>query len=134
MNKKTLFSAAAIAILSLNACATSSSSSPDIGERISARGGKISNYGETWSAGQKDVNKGTRLIEKSGKSAITAQKRLENARADFAKAEAQIKKAEQDRANGQQLVSDGTVQMQRAENDYAALRAGPSANPNAPQN
>ena len=127
------FAIAATSALCLSACAGSSNAPMDTGERISQRGGQISNYGDAWSAGRKDVAQGEQMVEKSGKNAADAQKKLEKARAEVAKAEARIQSSETDRADGQRLINNGKVAMQRAEADYSVIRSGPSANQNAPR-
>jgi chromosome segregation ATPase len=103
------------------------------GERISQRGGTISEYGEAWTAGQKNVRQGEQMIDRSSTSADRARKQLSDARAQVARAEQRLRDAETGKNDGQRLVSDGTYQMQRAEADYAVIRAGPSANPAAPR-
>jgi peptidoglycan hydrolase CwlO-like protein len=117
--------AASLALLS-GACSTASTG-PDTGERISQRATKIGDYGSAWSGGQKNVKDGQQLVEKSGSRLSDAEKDLARSRERVAVAERQIAEAQANRTKGQQLVQDGTGQMQRAEADYAALRTGPSA-------
>jgi hypothetical protein len=124
---------AATSALFLGACAGSGNAPATAGERISQRGGTISQYGEAWTAGQQNVRQGEQLIGKSGTSADRARKQLSSARAEVEKAEKRLRDAETARSEGQRLVADGTYQMQRAEADYQAIRAGPSANPITPR-
>lgn len=120
MNKFTEISAFALLTVGLAACAGSASSSMNAGQRISERGGEITQYGEEWSAGNKAVRDGRKLEAKSTDQITDARKKLARAEADQAKA--------------QQMISDGTTQMQRSEADYAAVRAGPAAvSPPQPQ-
>lgn len=104
----------------------------DAGQRMSQRGHEIGDYGSAWSDGQRDVTQGRRLVEKNSDSSVDAEKRLARARADVAKAEEQLRKAQLGRSDGERLIADGTAQMQRAESDYTAVRAGPPvvADPN----
>jgi septal ring factor EnvC (AmiA/AmiB activator) len=111
MNKFTIISATALFTLTLGACA--GSGSMNAGERISERGGEITQYGDAWSSGNKEVRNGQRMIDKSNKQIADARKKLANAEADQAKA--------------QQMIIDGTSKMQRSEAEYAATRAGPAA-------
>lgn len=127
MKKLPFVAVAATFALSLGACANTGSSPMDAGERISQRGSKISNYGDSWSDGKQDVKQGERMVEKSGKSSDDAQKDLEDARKDVAEAEARIQRADSLRIEGEQLIADGTVQMQRAEADYTVIRSSPAA-------
>jgi hypothetical protein len=78
----------------------------DTGQRISQRGGEISGYGDAWSA---------------------AQKQLVSGRAKVANAEERIREAQTEKAEGEQMISDGTAKMQRAESGYKAISGGPSA-------
>lgn len=132
MNKQILLGVTAIAVMSLSACA-GDSSPMSTGERISERGGQISGYGDEWSTGRHNLEQGQNMIEKGSKDAAKGEVELAKARENVAKAEARIRAALEVRTNGEQLVSDGTAKMQRAEADYSAVRSGPSANPN-PQN
>lgn len=134
MKKIPFFAIAATSALWLSACAGSTNSPMDTGDRISQRGGQISDYGDAWSAGQQDVKRGAQMVEKSGKSSAHAQKQLVDARAKVTKAEARIRAAEQVKADGERLISDGTTQMKTAEADYTGIRSGPPAIGNAPQN
>ncbi len=113
MNKFTEISAFALLTLGLAACAGSASSSMDTGQRISERGGAITQFGDEWSAGDKSVRDGRKLSAKS-------TDRIAAARETLAKAEA-------DQARAQQMITDGTARMERSEADYAAVRAGPAA-------
>lgn len=99
-------------ILGLGACA-GSGSSMNAGERISERGGEIAQYGAAWTAGNKDVRNGEKLIAKSTDQIADARKKLAEAEADQARA--------------RQMIADGTTAMRRSEADYAAARAGPAA-------
>lgn len=83
------------------------------GERISQRGSAITQYGDAWTSGNKEVRDGQRLIDKSSKQIADAQKKLDKAEADQAKA--------------RQMIADGTAKMQRSEAEYAAIRARPAA-------
>ncbi len=83
------------------------------GERISERGGEITQYGEAWTSGNKAVRDAEKLAAKSTKQIDDARKKLGKAEADQAKA--------------RQMISEGTAKMQRSEADYAAARAGPAA-------
>lgn len=105
----------ALATIGLAACAGSASSSMNTGERISARGDNITQNGDDWSAGNKALRDGEKLAAKS-------TDRIEKARKQLAEAEA-------DQVKARRMISDGTIMMQRSEAEYAATRAGPSANP-----
>ncbi len=111
----------------LGACSSAKNSHMDAGDRISQRGNEISGYGKSWTTGQQASAKGSRMIEKSSKDTAEAGKRLAHARDLAAEAQAQIQAAETDKAKGEQLIADGTAQMQRAEANYSAARAGQSA-------
>jgi len=132
MNKQLLLALAATSALSLGACA-STNSPMSTGERISQRGGQISGYGDEWSSGKRNLEQGQKMIEKASKDIAKAEIDLAKARENMLNAEARIRAAQNDRANGEQLVADGAAQMQRAEANYSAVRSGPSANPD-PQN
>lgn len=112
MNKFIMLSALPLLMLGLGACA-GSGSSMNAGERISARGGEIAQYGDDWTAGKKDVRNGEKLIAKSTDQIADARKKLA--------------KAEADQARARQMIADGTTAMRRSEADYAAARAGPAA-------
>lgn len=113
MNRFTEISAFALLTLGVAACAGSASSSMNAGERISERGGEITQYGDAWTAGNKAVRDGEKLAAKSTKQIDDARKKLAKAEADQAKA--------------RQMIAEGTTDMQRSEADYAAARAGPAA-------
>lgn len=113
MNKFTEISAFALFTMGLAACAGSASSSMNAGQRISERGGAITQYGDDWSAGNKSVREGRKLAAKSSDQISDARKKLA--------------KAEADQAKSQRMIADGTSRMQRSEADYAAVRAGPAA-------
>ena len=115
MKTFTQITAFALATIGLAACAGSASSSMNTGERISARGDNIAQYGNDWSAGNKALRDGEKLATKSAERIDKARKQLAEAEADQVKARG--------------MISDGTSMMQRSEADYAATRAGPSANP-----
>lgn len=117
--------------LALGGCSTSSPRSA--GEMISSRGATITQFGDSWTVGASEVKKGGRLIEASDKQLTKAQKDLAKARSALSSAEQRIRAAELDKIAAQQMVTDGSLRMQRAEADYAGVRAGPSANPDAPQ-
>lgn len=103
------------------------SAAQDNGDRISARGAAISGRGEAWSDGQREAQKGQRLIAKSNKRTVDADKKLERTRNDAAKAERQLQEAQSDKVKGEQMISSGTARMQQAEAAYADIRNGPSA-------
>ncbi|CDO38344.1 hypothetical protein [Novosphingobium sp. KN65.2] len=132
MNRYTFTALTAGLVLSLSGCAATQSSDMNTGERISQRGGEITDYGDAWSAGQKDAKLGQRMIDKSAKSSDSARKQLADARADVVKAEARIQAASNAKIEGEQLILDGTMKMQQAEADYARVRAGPSAKIDSP--
>jgi septal ring factor EnvC (AmiA/AmiB activator) len=111
---------------SLGACA-SNTAPKDTGQRLSERGSEIGAYGTAWSDGNKNVQKGEQSVEKSTRSLADGERDLTRARADVAKAEQQISDATAAKAVAQKRVEDGKLQMTRAEADYAATRAGPSA-------
>lgn len=83
------------------------------GQRLTERGGQITQYGDEWSAGKKSVRDGEKLDAKSAKSIADARKKLA--------------KAEADQIKGRQMIAEGTSKMRRSEADYAAARAGPPA-------
>jgi hypothetical protein len=112
MNKFITLSALPLLLVGLGACA-GSGSSMNAGERISARGGAITQYGDDWTAGKKDVREGEKLMAKSTDQIADAREKLA--------------KAEADQARARQMIADGTSAMQRSEADYAAVRAGPAA-------
>lgn len=113
MKKFIEIAAFATLTIGLAACAGSASSSMNAGQRISERGDTITQYGDDWSAGKKSVRDGEKLASKSTDRIADARKKLA--------------KAEDDQAKAQQMISDGTIAMQRSEADYAATRAGPAA-------
>jgi chromosome segregation ATPase len=127
MNKFSIIPLITGAALLVGACSTSGSSTMDSGQRIAQRGGEISDYGSSWSAGQKDVKQGHRLVESSSSKAAKAQKQLDRARSDMLKAENRLRSAQTDRSQGERMVQNGNTQMQRAEADYFEARRGPSA-------
>lgn len=127
MKRHLLLATMVTSSLLLGACSGTGSSSMDAGQRISQRGDEIGNYGAAWSDGQRDVTEGRQLVEKNTDSSADAEKRLAQARADMAKAEEQLRKAQLGRSDGERLIADGTAQMQQAEADYTAVRAGPPA-------
>jgi len=126
MKMPLLITTAASLALLLGACSTGNTGA-EAGERISQRATEIGDYGSAWSDGQKNVKEGQQLVEKSGSRLADAEKDLARSRERVAVAERQIGEARANRTKGQQLVQDGTGQMQRAEADYAAIRTGPSA-------
>lgn len=99
----------------------------DAGQRMSQRGDEIGEYGAAWSAGQQEVERGKRTVEKSNSNLAATEQRLARARADVTKAEEQIRTVQLQRADAEQLIAAGRAKMQRAEADYAAVRAGPAA-------
>ncbi|WP_158511839.1 hypothetical protein [Novosphingobium sp. PP1Y] len=133
MKRHTLTTMTAGIILCLSGCAATQTSEMNTGERISQRGGQISHYGESWSAGQKDAKLGQRMVDKSNRSSDSARKQLADARADVLKAEARIQAASDAKIEGEQLILDGTMKMNQAEADYARVRAGPSAKSGNPK-
>jgi hypothetical protein len=124
MTKFLLLALSAASPLLLSACASSDGAPMDTGERLSQRGGAISDYGASWTNGEKDFRQGQRLVERSGKDSSDAEKRLARAREQVASAEAQIRSAQVERSSGERMMADGTAQMQRAEADYTAVRTG----------
>lgn len=113
MNKFTEITAFAIFTIGLAACAGSASSPMNAGQRISERGGQITQYGDEWTAGDKSVRDGRKLADKSSVQISDAREKLA--------------KAEADQLRAQQMIADGTTRMERSEADYAAVRAGPAA-------
>lgn len=132
MRNLPLSALAASSIFALAACAGSESSPMTTGERISQRGSQINQYGDAWSSGQADVTEGERSISRSDRSIERAQSQIADAREALANAEDRLRAAQQDREVAEQLVANGTVEMRQAEQDYAAVRAGPSADPANP--
>lgn len=132
MNKLLFSATSAMLALSLSACSGYGSPSPSAGERITQRGGQITQYGDTWTSANKAVRDGERLDEKSSKTIADARKKLDEATADQRKAQANITKAEADRTRAAQMIADGKLRMDRAEAEYAAVRAGPAAIPSPP--
>lgn len=125
--KKILFLTTVATFSFLSAACASNAGPMDAGERMSQRGDDIGAYGAAWSDGQKDVAKGQESVAKSTNSIAEAERDLARARADIAKAEQQIADAVAAKANAEKQIEDGTVQMARAEADYAVTKAGPSA-------
>jgi hypothetical protein len=111
----------------LAGCSTSDSASLDSGERMQARGEQISERGTAWTDGQSDVREGNRLVEKSHDRRSDGEQKLARAQKMAAEAEKQIAAAGADRIKGENLVTAGTAQMERAEASYSAIRSGPSA-------
>lgn len=128
MQKLTYLATTAAMALALNACAGSPASPLDTGQRIAQRGDEISDYGNAWSAGQDEVVLGERMVKKSNDRLEDAQKKVLAAREALASAEVRVREAETDKLTGEQLISDGTSKMARAEQDYEAISSGPSAN------
>lgn len=112
MKKSMTLAACAALTIGLGACA-GSGNSMNAGERISERGGQITQYGDDWTAGNKAVRDGEKLLAKSSDQIADARKKLA--------------KAEDDRARAAQMVADGKLSMARSEADYAAARTGPAA-------
>ena len=123
------FLLAAVAALSLTsaACTSSDSGAMSTGERISQRGGDIGEYGKAWSDGQREVEQGAKLADKSARNLADAEKDLARAREQMAKAEQQIADAHAARENAERRIDDGNGQMRRAEAAYSSIRTGPSA-------
>ena len=113
MNRFTGPSAFVLLTLGLAACAGPDTSQMNAGERITERGGEITQYGDDWTSGNKEVRDGEKLIARSTSQITNARKKLAKAEADQVKA--------------RQMIADGTIKMQRSEADYAAVRAGPVA-------
>lgn len=130
MKSKSLLTIAGGLSLVLGACSTATPIST--GERISQRGSDIGTYGADWSKGQSNVAQGRKAIDKSSKRLADGEKELARARQRVAQAEQKISDATSARTSGERLVHDGTAEMQRAEADYAATKAGPSALPPRP--
>lgn len=118
MNKYITLAACAFLTAGLGACGGSGNSPMSAGERLSERGGEIAQYGDDWSAGNKAVREGEKLIAKSTDQIADARKKLA--------------KAEADQARARQMITEGKISMERSEAEYAAARAGPPAIP-APQ-
>ena len=116
---------AATASLLLVACSTTEPL--DAGHRISERGGDISARGQSWSEGQSDQQKGEEMVKRSADRTADSERDLRKAHAAVTKAEQRIQTAQDDRISGEQLISSGTQKMQKAEADYAAIKAGPAA-------
>jgi len=132
MNKVLISATSAMLALGLSACSGYGSPSPSAGERLSQRGGEITQFGDTWSSANKAVRDGERLDAKSAKTIADAREKLDDAAEDQRKAQANITKAEADRTRAAQMIADGKVRMERAEAEYAAVRAGPAAIPTPP--
>ena len=111
MNKFSKNSAFAALTLSLAACA--GSPSLNTGQRISERGGEITQYGADWKAGNKSVRDGEKLMAKSTDRITDARKKLS--------------KAENDQAKARKMIADGQIQMQQSKADYDRIRTGPPA-------
>lgn len=122
------------ALLLIGACSSEEPAPMDAGQRMSQRGDEIGEYGAAWSAGEQEVERGKSMVEKSNSDLAAAQDRLARARADVAKAEEKIRKVQSERTDAEQLIAAGTAKMQRAEADYAAVRAGPAAVATDPSN
>lgn len=110
----------------LGACA-SDMTPRTTGERLADRGDAIGSYGASWSEGEENVRRGEKAMERSSRSLAEAERDLERANSDLAKAQQQINDAAAARATALKRIEDGRVQMTRAEADYAATKAGPSA-------
>lgn len=113
------------ASITLAACSTASRE--DDGQRISARGEAISARGQAWTDGQRDLQKGQKLVERGVDRTADGEKKLKRAQEAAAKAQLQIEQARAEQLKGEQLISAGNVQMQQAESAYAAIRSGPPA-------
>lgn len=107
----------------LAGCASSGSPSMDVGQRIAERGGAIANYGEEWTAGRKDVERGEKMVSDSARNLSRAEQRVSNAQRDLERAQGDVRDAQAERVAGERLIVDGTAKMQRAEADYRAIRA-----------
>lgn len=126
MRKPFTFTIIAGFTLALGACAGSPMTT---GDRISQRGGDIAGFGADWTKGRNDVAEGQKTVARSAKSIADGEKDLRRARERVAKAEQQIFTARSALTSGERRIAEGTTLMQRAEADYAATRAGPSAVP-----
>jgi len=111
---------------SLGAC-SADIASRNTGERLTDRGNEIRANGTAWSDGQKSVQQGEKAIERSSRDLAQGERDQERARKDLAKAEQQISDASATKAAALKRVEDGRMRMTRAEADYAATKAGPSA-------
>lgn len=122
----TLATVAGMAML-LGACTMGGSNPQDTGTRISARGDSIAGRGAEWTEGQRDLQKGQRLVSQSDSRAADAEKRLQRAHDAVAKAERQIEVARADRSSGERMIAGGSARMQQAEAAYESIRSSPSA-------
>jgi hypothetical protein len=96
---------------------------------MSERGVNISARGQSWTDGRRDQLEGQKLVEESADRTGDGERDLKKALAAVTRAERHIEDAKAGRANGEQLISNGTLKMQKAEADYAAIRNGPPAIP-----
>ena len=124
-NKPSALVLTAIAGILLTGCSTTSSKPS--GQLISERGGAISAKGEAWTDGQRDLQKGQKLVQRSDARVADGQNKLLHAQQAAADAERQIQTAQVDRTSGEQIMAGGATRMKQAEADYAAIRNGPSA-------
>ena len=129
MNNLHLAAIAASSIFALAACAGNENSPMTTGERISQQGSQINQYGDAWSSGHADVAEGERSIERSNRSIERAESQMADARESLARAEDRLRAAQQDKGAAERLVAEGNNEMRQAEEDYAAVRAGSSADP-----
>ncbi|MCZ8369790.1 MAG: hypothetical protein O9293_07480 [Porphyrobacter sp.] len=129
MKNISLIAIAAVTSLVVSGC--SSTNPMTTGDRISQRGGVISDFGDSWSQGENDVEQGRKSVAKSAKRLADGEKDLERARQKVAEAEAQISAARSARISGEQQIESGRTAMERAEAAYSATKAGPSALPTA---
>ncbi|RYE61479.1 MAG: hypothetical protein EOO82_01765 [Oxalobacteraceae bacterium] len=110
----------------LGACSTSEHPK-DAGQRLSDRGAAIGSYGTEWSDGQESVRKGEASLKDSTRSLDKAQRNLAKARAQVSQAEQRISDAASDKTAAAARIENGRAQMARAEAQYASTRAGPPA-------
>lgn len=127
MRKLFIFTIAAGSSIMLSACAGTPPMSN--GERIIQRGDMIAGYGGDWDKGRDDVAQGRKSVTRSAKILSDGQEDLTHAQERVAKAEQQIRSAQLAKEDGERQIVEGTSLMQRAEADYAAVRAGPPAVP-----
>jgi chromosome segregation ATPase len=129
MRKLLMLTITASGALALGACAASPPMSS--GERLTQRGNEIAGYGDDWTKGREDVAKGRKAASRSAKTLAGAEEDLARAQKNVAKAEQQIRDARLAEEGAQRQIVDGTQRMDRAEAEYAAIRAGPPAVPPA---
>jgi hypothetical protein len=127
MQKLSILTISAGSSIMLSACAGTPPLSN--GERISQRGDLITGYGGDWNKGRDAVAQGRKSVTQSARTLADGRKDLARAQGRVAKAEQQIRSAQFAKESGERKIVEGTSLMQRAEADYAAVKAGPSAVP-----